>query len=126
MIGNKKAFSGDWKAFRDEWCRPASPDRFIAIFVLNFPHGKLGQNLAEANLSKHGVSFDEAKAVFDDLLYIDFYDPDHSDAEERYIIVGQSQQHRLLIVAYTERRNRIRLISAREATRMEKNAYGQG
>jgi len=81
---------------------------------------------AEANLSKHGVSFDEAKTVFDDPLYIDFYDPDHADDEERYIIVGQSQQRRLLVVSYTERRDRIRLISAREATRMEKNAYEEG
>lgn len=81
---------------------------------------------AKANLSKHGVSFDEAKTVFDDPLYVDFYDPDHSDDEERYIIVGQSQQRRLLVVSYTERRDRIRLISAREATRMEKNAYEEG
>lgn len=81
---------------------------------------------AKANLSKHGVSFDEAKTVFDDPLYVDFYDPDHSDDEERYIIVGQSQQRRLLVVSYTECRDRIRLISAREATRMEKNAYEEG
>ena len=78
---------------------------------------------AKANLSKHGVSFDESETVFDDPLYVDFYDPDHSDHEERYIIIGQSQQHRLLVVSYTERRNRIRLISARAATRMEKDAY---
>jgi uncharacterized protein len=78
---------------------------------------------AKANLTKHGVSFDEAKTVFDDPLHVDFYDPDHSEDEERYIIVGQSQQGRLLVVSYTERRDRIRLISAREATRMEKNAY---
>ncbi|VAW35231.1 hypothetical protein MNBD_CHLOROFLEXI01-4006 [hydrothermal vent metagenome] len=77
----------------------------------------------KANLSKHGVSFDEAKTVFEDPLYIDFYDPDHSDDEDRYIIVGRSHQRRLLIVSYTERGNLIRLISAREATRMEKNAY---
>ncbi len=51
---------------------------------------------AEANLSKHGVSFDEARTVFDDPLYLDFYDPDHSEAEDRFIIVGQSQQRRLL------------------------------
>lgn len=43
---------------------------------------------AIANLSKHGVSFDEAKTVFDDPLYVDFYDPDHSDDEERFIIIG--------------------------------------
>ena len=78
---------------------------------------------ANVNLSKHNVSFEEAKTVFDDPLYIDFYDPDHSDDEERYVIVGQSQQHRLLVVSYVERKDRIRLISAREATRMEKNAY---
>ena len=81
---------------------------------------------AEANLSKHGVSFDEAKTVFDDPLYIDFYDPDHSEDEDRYIIIGQSQEHRLLIVSYTEREDKIRLISAREATRTEKDAYEEG
>lgn len=81
---------------------------------------------AEVNLSKHGVSFDEAKTVFDDPLYLDFYDPDHSDNEERYIIVGQSQQHRLLVVSYTERKDKIRLISARDATHMEKNSYEEG
>jgi hypothetical protein len=49
---------------------------------------------AADNLSKHGVSFDEAKTVFDDPLYVDFYDPDHSDEEHRYIIIGQSQFQR--------------------------------
>jgi len=81
---------------------------------------------AEANLAKHGVSFEEAKTVFDDPLFIDFYDPDHSEDEDRYIIVGQSQQHRLLIVSYTKRQNIVRLISAREATRTEKDAYEEG
>ncbi len=81
---------------------------------------------AETNLSKHGVSFDEARTVFDDPLYLDFYDPDHSEAEDRFIIVGQSQQRRLLIVSYTERRDKIRVISAREATQIEKDAYEEG
>jgi uncharacterized DUF497 family protein len=81
---------------------------------------------AAANLVKHGVSFDEAKTVFNDPLYIDFYDPDHSDEEERYIIIGQSEQLRLLFVSYAERMNRTRLISAREATRKEKAAYEEG
>lgn len=84
------------------------------------------ESKAKANLAKHGVSFDEAKTVFIDPFYIDFYDPDHSDEEERYIIIGQSQQHRLLVVSYTERRQRVRLISAREATRREKEAYEAG
>jgi uncharacterized protein len=81
---------------------------------------------ARTNLSKHGVAFDEAKTVFDDPLYVDFYDPDHSGDEERYIIIGMSQQRRLLLVAYTERGQTMRLISARTATRSERDAYAAG
>jgi hypothetical protein len=81
---------------------------------------------AESNLSKHGVSFEEAKTVFDDPLYVDFYDPDHSEHEERYLIVGNSDLGRLLIVSYTERDNSMRLISAREVTRTEQEAYEEG
>jgi hypothetical protein len=83
-------------------------------------------NKAARNQSKHQVSFEEAKTVFDDPLYVDFYDPDHSEAEERYLIVGTSNQGRLLIVSYTERQNSIRLISAREVTRTERQAYEEG
>jgi uncharacterized DUF497 family protein len=83
-------------------------------------------NKAATNLVKHGVSFEEAKTVFDDPLYIDFYDPDHSDEEHRYIIIGMSLQNRLLLVAYMERGDVIRLISAREATRAERKSYEQG
>jgi uncharacterized DUF497 family protein len=78
---------------------------------------------AASNLSKHGVPFEEAKTVFDDPLYVDFYDPDHSKDEERYLIVGESNRGRLLIVSYTERGNSIRLISAREVTQTEREAY---
>ena len=81
---------------------------------------------AARNLSKHGVSFEEAKTVFDDPLYIDFYDPDHSEDEARYLIIGASNRRRLLIVSYTERNDSIRLISAREVTRNEREAYEQG
>jgi uncharacterized DUF497 family protein len=81
---------------------------------------------ADANLTKHGVSFDEAKTIFDDLLYVDFYDPDHSYDEHRYIIIGESQQKRLLIVSYTERDEIVRLISAREVTRSERETYEEG
>ena len=72
------------------------------------------------------MSFDEAKTVFDDPLYVDFYDPDHSDDEERYLIVGESNRERLLIVSYTERKDSIRVISAREVTRSEHEAYEEG
>lgn len=81
---------------------------------------------AASNLSKHRVSFEEATTVFDDPFYVDFYDPDHSEDEERYLIVGESNQGRLLIVSYTERGNSIRLISAREVTRTEQAAYEEG
>lgn len=78
---------------------------------------------AGVNLAKHGVTFDEAKTVFDDPLYVDFYDPEHSVDEHRYIIIGESQHGRLLIVAYTERDEVTRLISAREVTSTEREAY---
>jgi len=78
---------------------------------------------AAANLARHGVSFDEAKTVFDDPLYVDFYDSDHSAEEHRYIIVGESNQGRLLILSYAERPAAIRLISARELTPAEREAY---
>ena len=81
---------------------------------------------ATANLSKHGVSFDEARTVFDDPLYVDFYDPDHSDEEHRYIIIGKSRRDRLLMVSYIERDDTIRMISARELTPVERKEYEEG
>ena len=81
---------------------------------------------ARSNLKKHRVSFDEAKTVFDDPLYVDFYDPDHSLDEHRYIIIGESARGRLLIVAYTARSNRIRIINARLVTEAERQAYEEG
>lgn len=84
------------------------------------------ENKAQKNLSKHQVSFDEAKTVFNDPLYVDFYDPDHSEDEERYLIVGTSSQENLLIVSYTERESSIRIISARRVTKAERKAYESG
>jgi uncharacterized protein len=81
---------------------------------------------AKRNLLKHGVAFEEAKTVFEDPLYVDFYDPDHSEDEERYFIIGESTQRRILIVSYTERENSTRLISAREVTRTERQTYEEG
>jgi hypothetical protein len=83
------------------------------------------QEKAKNNLSKHKDSFEEAKTVFEDPFFIDFYDPDHSDEEDRFIIVGQSVQDRLLILSYTERSNSIRIISAREVTQ-KKDDYEKG
>ncbi len=84
------------------------------------------ENKAAANLSKHGVSFDEAKTVFDDPLFVDFYDPDHSYDVHRYMIIEQSQPGRLLIVSYAERETVIRLMSPREVRRGEREAYEEG
>ena len=81
------------------------------------------QNKAARNFARHGVSFDEAATVFDDPLYLDFFDPEHSDEEHRYIRVGCSKQHRILVVSYTEREDMTRLISARLATRKERQSY---
>ena len=78
---------------------------------------------AASNLRKHGVSFDEAATVFADPLSITVPDPDHSQDEERFIIVGMSFSRRLLIVAHTERDLTIRLISARTLTTSEQSAY---
>lgn len=75
------------------------------------------------NLSKHGISFEEAQSVFDDPLYIVYFDPDHSDNQERYLIVGQSTVGRLSIVSFTETERGHRIISARRATANERNAY---
>lgn len=81
---------------------------------------------AQANLAKHGVSFEEAATVFGDSLAVTFPDPDHSTAENRWLTFGISQSNRLLLVVHTERRRSIRIISARKATRHEREIYEQG
>jgi uncharacterized DUF497 family protein len=81
---------------------------------------------AQANLQNHGVTFEEAESVFDDPLSITIPDPEHSMGEDRFIDIGQSSEKRMLVVVYTERRNRTRLISARVATRWERNKYEEG
>ena len=78
---------------------------------------------AEANSRKHGVSFNEASTVFGDPLALLMSDPDHSVAEERYILLGVSNRRRLLVVAFAERPPRTRLISARPASRKERRRY---
>ncbi len=78
---------------------------------------------AEANLSKHGVSFAEAVTAFGDPLSMNMPDPDHSESEQRFIVLGMSDRYRLLVVSYTERPLRTRIISARLATRHERRQY---
>lgn len=78
---------------------------------------------AEANVRKHGVTFDEASTVFGDPLNLLMADPDHSLDDERYLLLGMSTRRRLLVVAFAERPPRTRLISARRTTRQERRRY---
>ncbi len=78
-----------------------------------------------ANNVKHGVTFEEALTAFWDPLGRMHSDPDHSFSERREILVGHSRRGRLLLVAFTQRRSRIRIMSARRATRRERRAYAE-
>ena len=78
---------------------------------------------AKMNLRKHGIAFREAATVLRDPLGITIFDPDHSDEEDRFITFGFSTASRLLMVAHTERGEKIRIISARRLTRAEREAY---
>lgn len=80
---------------------------------------------AEQNKHKHQVSFEEAATIFGDPLSLTIDDPLHSQKEERFVTIGESAQHRLLVVVHTERGGRVRIISAREATSRERRDYEQ-
>lgn len=81
---------------------------------------------AVANLREHGISSSEALTVFDDPLAVAFDDPDNSSDEARYLTFGSSRWQRLLVVSHTERGDRVRIISARAATRRERKQYEEG
>jgi uncharacterized DUF497 family protein len=78
---------------------------------------------AERNLAKHGVSFDEARTVFGDALAATVSDSLHSHSEPRFVTMGRSSQGRVLVVVHTDRADRIRLISARQASSRERKQY---
>ncbi|MBN1525621.1 MAG: BrnT family toxin [Spirochaetales bacterium] len=81
-----------------------------------------------SNIIKHGISFDEAKTAFYDDSAIDFYDNEHSESEERFLLLGMSYKPRLLVVCYSIKNDHsvIRIISARKATRNESKYYTGG
>ena len=83
-------------------------------------------NKAITNLQKHGVSFAEAATVFGDPLSTTFPDPDHSIDESRFITIGLSTGGKIIILSHTDREERIRIISARKATRKEQRFYEEG
>ena len=79
---------------------------------------------ARANERKHGVSFEEAQSVFYDDFARQFYDPESSEAEDRFLMLGMSNRARVLLVCHCERSGDvIRIISARKATRDERTYY---
>lgn len=81
---------------------------------------------AATNLRKHGVSFHEAATVLDDPLAVTYPDPDHSQAERRQVTFGESAERRLLAVSLVGQSGSIRIVSARKATRKERQIYEEG
>ena len=81
------------------------------------------ENKSKLNLKKHGIDFTEGKTVFNDSFSITIDDPDHSDLEARYVDIGISFKERILVVWYTERDEKIRLIGCRKANRVERDQY---
>ena len=80
-------------------------------------------NKDRKNLKIHGITFDEASTVFKDTLSLTIYDPLHSQSEDRFVLIGNSYKNRLLVVIHTEHEDRVRIISAREATTNERKQY---
>ena len=83
---------------------------------------------SKANQKKHGISFEEAQTVFFDENAIEYFDPDHSESEDRFLLLGLSSSLRILVVShcYRKRESLIRIISARKATKKEQKVYAGG
>ncbi len=88
-------------------------------------HFEWNKKKNEANLKKHGISFEEAKSVFYDQNAIEFFDEEHSHDEQRFLLLGFSDKLRLLLICHCFRKSdsRIRIISARKATKNESKYY---
>ena len=81
---------------------------------------------AQGNLRKHGISFEEASTIFGDSFAQTIHDPLHSVNEDRYVELGESCKRRILVVVFTDRESKIRLVSARMANRRERKDYEEG
>jgi len=86
------------------------------------------ENKNKTNYKKHGIWFEEAKTVWADPAAIEFFDPEHSKSEDRFMRIGHATSENLLLVIFCERGNGnvIRLISARKATNIERKQYEEG
>jgi len=81
---------------------------------------------ALSNIKKHGISFEEAITAFDDPLVLILADDLHSDIGDRYLLIGESNKQRILMVAFTEKEGKSRIVSARKATAKERRFYEEG
>jgi uncharacterized DUF497 family protein len=90
------------------------------------PPIRLGRSKSRRQSAQHGVSFAEAATAFGDPLSLTIPDPDHSQDEDRFLLIGRSTQQHLVVVAHAERGDTIRIISARPASRRERIAYEEG
>ncbi len=86
------------------------------------------EHKSRQNEKKHGVSFEEAQSVFFDDEALEFFDPDHSDDEDRFLLLGRSYRLRVLLICHCFRESEqvIRIISARRATKRERSVYEGG
>ena len=82
------------------------------------------EHKAAANARKHGVTFDEAMTAFADWGSTTIPDPDHSEGEYRYLLIGSSSRGRILVVSHAERDDNVRIINARRANARERRMYG--
>jgi uncharacterized DUF497 family protein len=88
-------------------------------------HVEWNEEKARSNVAKHGITFTEAATIFLDPFLMTFPDDLHSDIEERFVSIGRSERHRILLVVHTDRGTALRIISARKATAKERITYEQ-
>ncbi len=86
----------------------------------------MGQRKSREQFQKTRREFTEAETVWNDYFYVDLFDDEHSIEENRFLIIGESKEKRLLIISYTERENRFRIISAGELTAKKRKDYEHG
>jgi uncharacterized DUF497 family protein len=103
----------------------AIPQPYNYIVVMNEIHFKWDTSKNETNKKKHGVSFEEAQTAFFDESAMEFFDSEHSNEENRFLLLGQSFSLRTLMICHCHREQEsiIRIISARKATVQEQNTY---
>lgn len=123
--GSVRGPSGNWRSYRDDVQELARAlhcryNKSMADLRIEWDPEK-----AEANAKKHGVSFEEAATAFADEFGLVIPDPEHSDEEDRFVLLGMSWSLRILVVChcYREASDVIRIISARKATKVERAQY---